>query len=440
VITLLAFALALGVLITFHELGHYWVARLCGVRIERFSLGFGKVLYQRTDRHGTEWALSAIPLGGYVKMMNQAAPAASAAERAAAFDQKPLMQRCAIVLAGPLANLVLAALLYAALGVMGDSQPAAILAQAPAHTAAAQAGIGAGERVLAVDDVPVQSWNELRWALLDHLATGGAIDLRVEDAQHRTHTRRLNVGAIAIAPDAPDPLQQAGLLLQTPAPRIRAVEAGLAGARAGLRVNDVIVQVGDIAQPSASQVVQTIQAHPNMPVDLTVRRDAAVQRITVTPSAPDAQSPARMGVTLASDFPMVEVRYGLWDSLARGVARTGETALFSLRMMGRMLTGAVSVKNISGPVTIADYAGQTARVGLVAYLGFLALISVSIGILNLLPIPMLDGGHLLYYLFEAIRGKPLSERWQATGQRIGAGLLAALMVLAFSNDLSRLFG
>jgi len=439
-LTVLAFAVALGLLITCHELGHYWVARRCGVHVERFSIGFGRVLWQRTDRHGTQWALSAIPLGGYVKMMNEAPPEASDAVQQQAFNAKPLMQRSAIVLAGPVANLILAVLLYAALGVMGNSEPAAILAQPPANTAAAWAGVQAGERVLAVDDDPVQSWNELRWKLLDALASRQEVRLQVETSAGRQQDRALSLASVRLDPDAADLMQQAGLALHMPAPRIRHVEPDQAGAAAGLRVDDVIVQINETPHPSASQFVQYVQRSANTPVALIVRRDGADMSVVVIPQAQDAQSPARIGVTLTTDFPMVDVRYGVLESLQRGAVRTVDTVFFSLRMMGRMLTGDVSVRNISGPVTIADVAGQTARVGLAAYLSFLALISVSIGVLNLLPIPMLDGGHLLYYLFEAVRGKPLPERWQENGQRIGAGLLAALMVLAFSNDLARLFG
>jgi len=438
-LTVFAFAVALGVLITFHELGHYWVARRCGVRVERFSLGFGKVLWQRTDRHGTQWALSAIPLGGYVKMLSDAPPEASAAQRREAFNTKPLRQRSAIVLAGPVANLLLAALLYATLGMMGNSEPAAILAQPPANTPAAWAGVQAGERALAVDDAPVQSWNELRWQLLDGLASGKDVRLHVQTPEGRRQDRVLSLPAAHIDPDAPDLLQQAGLALQAPAPRIRHVQPGQAGDAAGLRTDDLIVQIDDVQNPTTSQVVAHVQQRADTPVALTVHRNGVHQHVIVTPRAQDAESPARMGVTLGSDYPMVDVRYGVWESLQRGVMRTVETMGFSLRMMGRMLTGEVSLKNISGPVTIADYAGQTARIGLAAYLGFLALISVSIGVLNLLPIPMLDGGHLLFYLFEAIRRKPLSEHWQEIGQRIGAGVLAALMILAFSNDLARVF-
>jgi len=439
-LTSLAFVLALGLLITCHELGHYWVARRCGVHVERFSVGFGKVLWQRTDRYGTQWALSAIPLGGYVKMMQDPPPDASLAQQHAAFNRKPLWQRTAIVVAGPAANLLLAVVLYAVLGMVGLSEPAAILAQPPTGSPAAQAGIQAGDRVLSVDDRVVQSWGELRWQLLDRLSSGGEIRLQLASDDGRLRDQVLRVPPAYIHPDAPDALQQAGLALHIPAPRIGHVEPDQAAASAGLRASDVIVQIDDIYKPSASQVVQHIQRHTGVPVALTVRRDGTEQVRVVVPQAADAQSPGRIGVGLTTDFPMVDVRYGVWESLQRGVSRTLDTVWFSLRMMGRMITGDVSLKNVSGPVTIADYAGQTARIGLSAYLGFLALISVSIGVLNLLPIPMLDGGHLLYYLLEAVRGKPLPERWQENGQRIGAGVLAALMLLAFSNDVLRLLG
>lgn len=441
-LTVLAFVVALGVLVTFHELGHYWVARLCGVRIERFSVGFGRVLLRRYDRHGTEWALSAIPLGGYVKMMDEALPGATDQVRQGAFNTKPVWQRSAIVVAGPAANLLLAVLLYAMLGMMGSSEPAAILARPAQGSPAAHAGIQQGDKVVQVGNAGVQSWNELRWHLLDALSLGGKLALQVQSSDGVVRERVLDVPASKVDPDAPDLMQQAGLALNMPPPRIRQVEPDGAGALAGLRADDVLVQAGDIAQPSAAQVVQLIQRSADAPVRLTVLRDGVQQDIQVVPRSQDGQqaSQGRIGIMLATDFPMVDVRYGPLDSLWRGVIRTADTVWFSLRMMGRMLVGDVSLKNVSGPVTIADYAGQTARVGLSAYIGFLALISVSIGVLNLLPIPMLDGGHLMYYLFEAIRGKPLSDRWQEHGQRIGIGMLAALMALAFFNDLARLFG
>ncbi|MYN12193.1 RIP metalloprotease RseP [Pusillimonas sp. TS35] len=439
--TLVAFVVALGVLITFHELGHYWVARRCGVRVLRFSVGFGKVIARRTDRHGTEWALSAIPLGGYVKMLDEAATDAAPGASQEAFNSKSLAQRSAIVAAGPAANLLLAAILYTMLNLAGTSEPAAILGKPAASTPAAQAGLMEGDRIESVNDQPVRSWSEARWQLLDVTTSGGTAVLRV-DHGGLMRDRTIQFPPSNVAPDAPDPLRQAGLVLAAPRPMVGEVLAGGAGEAAGLRQGDIIVAAGSLQRPSAAALVAEIQKHPGQPLALTVLRGGTPVTATVTPT-PEAGSGGaqvgRIGVLLTADFPMVTVRYGLFDSIARGVSRTGETVWYSLKMMGRMVIGDVSLRNVSGPVTIADYAGQTARIGLAAYIGFLALISVSIGVLNLLPIPMLDGGHLLYYAIEAIRGKPLSEKWLENGQRVGLGLLAVLMSIAFFNDFVRLF-
>lgn len=440
--TLLAFAVALGVLITFHELGHYWVARRCGVRVLRFSVGFGKVVARRTDRHGTEWALSAIPLGGYVKMLDDAPENASPAEASQAFNRKTLRQRSAIVMAGPIANLVLAALLYTALGLVGTNEPAAILAAPPPNTVAAQAGFQAGDRITAINQQPVQSWSEARWQLLDTLTDGGEVQIQVDTASGMSRERRLHLAEGTIEPEGSDLMAEAGLNLAAPKPVVNQLTPGGAGEEAGLRSGDTIVKLASLDHPSSSTVVSEIQKHPGQPLPITVLRDGTPLTLTVTPrgeAGADGATIGRIGVMLGADFPMVMVRYGLFDSLERGVSRTVETAWFSLKMMGRMIWGNVSLRNVSGPVTIADYAGQTARIGLAAYIGFLALISVSIGVLNLLPIPMLDGGHLMFYVLEAIRGKPVPEKWLENGQRVGLALLAGLMGLAFFNDFSRIF-
>ncbi|HLV27550.1 MAG TPA: RIP metalloprotease RseP [Burkholderiaceae bacterium] len=440
--TLLAFAIALGVLITFHEYGHYWVARRCGVRVERFSVGFGKVLLRRTDRNGTEWALSAIPLGGYVKFQDDPAPGDSSEAAASAFNRQPLRNRAAIVAAGPIANLLLAVLLYAVLGMAGTQQPASVVAAPPANTPAALAGFQAGDTIRAIDGKAVSSWSDARWQLMDAFSTGGTVEIEVQTREGMSRTRRLMLNATPIEPDAADPMSEAGLSLMTPRPLVRELVEGGVGQAAGLLPGDVFLAVGEQREPSAADVVARVQQSAGVALPITIERNGTPLSMSIVPKAEqdaEGRQVGRIGVMLGADLSMVTVQYGPFESLWRGVERTADTVVLSLKMMGRMILGDVSLRNVSGPVTIADYAGQTARVGLAAYISFMALISVSIGVLNLLPIPMLDGGHLLYYAMEAVRGRPLPERWLMTGQRIGLGLLAALMSLAFFNDLSRLF-
>jgi len=440
--TLLAFAIALGVLITFHEYGHYWVARRCGVRVERFSVGFGKVLLRRTDRNGTEWALSAIPLGGYVKFQDDPEPGDSPEYAQGAFNRQPLRNRAAIVAAGPAANLLLAVVLYAFLGMAGTQQPAAVIGAPPAGTPAALAGFQTGDRFLTIGGKAVESWGDARWKLLDAFTGGGMVEVEVETGEGLRRSRQLFLPATPVEPDAADPMAEAGLMLMTPRPLVRELVDGGAGEAAGLRPGDVFLAVGGLDEPTAATVVAEVQKSPGRPLPLTIERDGTVIMLEIVPQAgrdTEGREVGRIGVMLGADLAMVTVQHGPLESLWRGVERTADTVVLSLKMMGRMVIGDVSLRNVSGPVTIADYAGQTARVGLAAYISFMALISVSIGVLNLLPIPMLDGGHLLYYAMEAVRGRPLPESWLMTGQRIGLGLLAALMSLAFFNDLTRLF-
>lgn len=439
--TLLAFAVALGSLIIFHELGHYWVARLCGVKVLRFSVGFGKVILRRTDRNGTEWAVSALPLGGYVKMQDDAPAGATAAEAAGAFNNKSVGKRIAIVAAGPIFNLILAVFLYAGLNMAGTEEPQAILGQPAAESPAARAGLLSGDRILAIDGEEVGSWSDARWRLMDVMATGGRAQIEVSTPAGGVQQRELNLPANTMDPSSGDPLAAAGIRLAQPKPAVRAVNDGGEGQAAGLRQGDLIVAVNGQPTPDTGALVKQIQESAGKPLALTLLRDGATISLNVTPRAETVNGVeiGRLGVQLGGDIPMVTVRYGVFDSLWRGAVRTWDTAWFSLRMMGRMVTGEVSWRNVSGPVTIADYAGQTARIGIVAYIAYIALISISLGVLNLLPIPMLDGGHLLYYLVEIVRGSPPPARWIDIGQRAGIGLLAGLMGLALFNDFTRLF-
>lgn len=437
--TILAFIVALGIIITFHEYGHYWAARRCGVRVLRFSVGFGKPLLKRIDRRGTEWVLAGIPLGGYVKMQDEPEPGATATEKQQAFSQQPVKNRFFIVSAGPIANFILAAVLYAGLNLIGTEEPAPILAQPPVNSAAAQAGILVGDRIVAVNQEPVSSWNQARWQMLDDMVHGGDVSLSVDRLGRETDLL-LKLPAAPPEPEI-DALALAGLQLQPGKTLITSVQPDSAGQNAGLVAGDEVLSINGQPVKDTRELIQIVQDSPERELTMIVDRQGTPVTVTVVPSAvqgPNDVLIGRIGVGLSNEVPMVMVEHGLMQSMWQGVTRTFDTAWFSLKMLGNMVTGAVSWKNISGPVTIADYAGQTAQIGLTAYIAFLALISVSIGVLNLLPIPMLDGGHLMYYVVEMIRGKPTPESWMALGQRVGIVLLGGLMTLAIFNDFTRL--
>ena len=437
--TIIAFIVALGIIITFHEYGHYWAARRCGVKVLRFSVGFGKPLLKRVDRHGTEWVVAGIPLGGYVKMQDEPEPGAPEAEAMRAFSRQPVRNRFFIVSAGPIANFILAAALYAVLNLMGSEEPAAVVAEPPAASAAAQAGIMAGDRVVAVNGQPVASWNQMRWQLLEDMIHGRTVTLTV-DRFGRAINLPVQLPAAGSDPEI-DALGVAGLRVQAAGTRITSVERDSAGESAGLQTGDLVRTVNGIPIGDTRSLIEMVQASPGQALSLTVQRNGTPIVLTAVPASiqnTSGTNVGRLGVGLASDVEMVKIEHSVVQSVWQGITRTFETAWFSLKMLGNMVTGAVSWKNISGPVTIADYAGQTAQIGLTAYIAFLALVSVSIGVLNLLPIPMLDGGHLMFYVLEIIRGKPTPERWMDVGQRFGLVVLAGLMTLAIFNDLARL--
>jgi regulator of sigma E protease len=442
---LVAFLFTLGVLVVFHELGHYVVARLAGVKVLRFSVGFGRIIWSRRvgpDR--TEWALSAIPLGGYVKMADEREGDVAPADRARAFNRQSVWRRIAIVAAGPLANLLLAVLLFTGTYIVGIPGQLALLAEPPAGTPAAAAGIHRGDVVVAVDGAAVKSWQELRWRLLK--ASGQSeVAIEMERGADRA-TRRIALGSLTSVDWEGNFMPMLGLKADFGAPLIEHVVADKPAARAGLREGDRIVAIDGAPVNSPGDVATKTNAQPGSALVFTIERAGAKQDVEITPEAVE-QNGRRVGIAgvrLAVDPARahelaVTVRYGLVDALAQGARKTWELAEFTLRMLGRILIGDASLKNISGPITMADYAGQSAQAGSLVFVGYLALISISLGVLNLLPVPLLDGGHLLYYLAELIKGSPVSDRAFEVGQRIGMAVLAMLMALALFNDLSRLF-
>lgn len=446
---LVAFALALGILVVVHEFGHYLAACWAGVKVLRFSVGFGRPLWaKRLGPDGTEWAIGAFPLGGYVKMLDEREGEVPAEDAHRSFNRQPVLRRMAIVAAGPLANFLLAVLLYWALFWHGTDEFKPVLGTPTAASPAAAAGFENGEMVLKVAGEAVQTWQEMRWVLLQRAADEDEVALEVLNPRHEIAIRRLDVSSVRQSGWQGDALDRLGLGLFRPRlrPVLGRVNANSAAALAGLRAGDEIVAIDDQAIDHWAEVVATIRKSPGKALVLDVVRASERLSIEVTPLAVDEQGReiGRIGAAVSDSGQaraemMIRVSYGPVSALGKAVAETWDKSAFTLLMIGKMITGEVSWRNISGPVTIADYAGQSARLGINYYLKFLALVSISLGVLNLLPIPILDGGHLLYYLVEIIKRGPVSEKTMEIGQQIGLALLLMLMAFAFYNDINRLF-
>ncbi len=446
--TVASFVVALGVLIVVHELGHYLVARWCGVKVLRFSVGFGRALAARRfgpDR--TEWVVAAVPLGGYVKMVDEREGDVAPADLPRAFNRQSVWRRIAIVAAGPLANFLLAILLYWWLFISGVQEAKPIVAAPAPGTIAAKAGVAPGDTIRAINGEPVAGWQEVRWRLLQLALDRQSVRVEVADARGAIDSRTLDLTRVGADELEGDLLAKIGLRLFRPdlPPVIGKVVAGSVAERAGLAAGDRIVRVDGERVPSWEALVAAVRSSPGRPLKLEIERDGGVRRIELTPEAATqgAETIGRIGAAPHVDPESLkdyylEVHYGPFEAAAKALAKTWEMSAFSLRMLGKMIVGEVSWRNLSGPVTIADYAGQSASLGLAPYLAFLALISISLGVLNLLPIPLLDGGHLMYYAIELLKGSPLSERVMELAQRAGLAVLLFLMAFAFYNDIHRL--
>lgn len=449
VFTVVAFLVALSLLIVIHEFGHYWVARRCGVKVLCFSVGFGRPLWARSfGRDRTELRIAMVPLGGYVKMLDEREGEVAADDLHRAFNRKTVWQRFAIVVAGPAANLLAAIVFYWILFVHGVPGLVPVLAQPVPGSAAATAGFAAGDTIIRIGEQKIPSWQEFRWELLQRALDRAPVSVEVKAEQGNSVIRSLSFAAVTSADVEGDLLGALGFLRLRPPlqPVIGELVRAGAAERAGLQRGDLVVAVDGEKIASWDALVNRIRAAPGRDLQFKVRRgEVDLPMIKVTPDRMDTPEGAigRIGAGPRIDAQTLQqisttVAYGPLESLTKAVAKTWETALFSLRMLGKMLMGEMSLKNLSGPITIADYAGQSAQSGWISYILFLALISISLGVLNLLPIPLLDGGHLMYYSVEIVTGKPLSEKFMEAGQRVGMAVLFALMAFALFNDIHRL--
>ena len=448
--TILAFLVALGTLVTIHEFGHYLAARLCGVKVLRFSVGMGRVIFSRKlGKDQTEWAVSMLPLGGYVKMLDireQGDIPIPKEDLSREFCRQSVWKRIVIVAAGPVANFLLAIVLYAGLFLHGIPEPIAKIRVPSNNSTAYEAGLRHGDQIVSINGLAVQSWSEAQWELMQRALAKGTAELVVE----RTSSDVSN-GKVSRVVDLPlqqlnardlegDFLSKLGFSLARPAAVLGEIIPGGPAELAGLRQDDRVLAVNGVPVLDGLAFTEIVSASPGTPLKLHILRNRSEFDIVATPES-ESNAGVRVGrlkVKLMLAPEMTVVRAGFTDSLLKAGKKTWDTSLMSVKMLGKMLVGEVSLKNVTGPLTIADYAGQTSRTGLISYLSFMALISISLGVMNLLPIPVLDGGHLLYYSLEVLTGKPVSERFGEIAQRAGLALLMAMMAVAFFNDIVRL--
>lgn len=447
--TILATIVCLGSLIVIHELGHYLVARWCGVKVLRFSVGMGRVVWMRKfGKDQTEWALSAIPLGGYVKMLDARETEVTGLppeDLAREFTRQNVWKRIAIVAAGPLANFLLAIALYAGLYMSGVREPAARLAEPATASAAAAAGLRGGDEVKSVNGEAVQGWSELRWAIIQAAIHKADLRLVAERPGHGSVHATVPAAATAgikLEDDVPSAL---GLDLMRPPAVIGGTDPQGAAHRAGMQRGDVVLAVDGQPVSDARAFLHEVQRAPGRALAVTVQRAGKPVQLSVTPEAVEDKGANSKGLVtvgkikaeLVGTVDTIVKHYGPLEASTKAVRQVTEICSMTLRILGRMIIGEVSLKNITGPITIAEYAGETAKMGAESFIAFVAFISVSLGLMNLLPIPVLDGGHLLYYSLEVLTGRPVSERIADLAQRIGLGLLVSLMALAIFNDLAR---
>ncbi|SDK15885.1 regulator of sigma E protease [Methylophilus rhizosphaerae] len=450
----IAFVVAIGVLVTIHEFGHYLAARSCGVHVLKFSIGFGKPIFQyQRSPQSTQWVLSWIPLGGYVKMLDSRESASEQPPALAdpvidwsrAFDRQKVAAKMWIVFAGPLANLLLAFVCYWGLIAQGEVGIKPYIGPVETGSLAAEAKLRQGDLVVSLDGHPVQTWQDAQWQLLEGWVAHRAVNVVTRTAQGDSHTHSLAMSKLPGEPEG-DVLQKIGISMLMPVipAVIGEVLPGSVAEKSGLQIGDRILNVNNKPVEGWQQFVQWVRANPSQPLKVDYQRGNQLLQVKLLPDAviEAGQKIGRLGAAVnmeAVDLKpyRVERHYTITEAAMRAVQKVQETIVFTLKMIAKMVTGQASLKAISGPVSIADAAGETAGLGIKPYISFIALLSISIAVMNLLPIPVLDGGHLLYHMAELIRGEPLPDKVLEIGQRLGLGILGALMFIAFFNDINR---
>lgn len=450
-LTLVSFLFAISLLVAVHEWGHFAMARACGVKVLQFSIGFGTRIAGWTSRRsGTEYRLSLLPLGGFVKMLDEREAAVDPSEWGSAFNRKPLRSRAAVVAAGPLANLVLALILYSCVNWAGVSEPEPLVSRPPAQSIAAKAGFVGGERIVAAAYggetlTEVHSFEDFRWWLTRAALNGRSLQLAFQKSDSTgQHSIELSLDGLDVSHADASMFRSIGFIAPLSKARIGNVSANSPAQSAGLVSGDLVLQVDGVPIADSAQLRDLIRSSgangiPHAQSWLLQRGGSQVEVVVTPRQEHDAdQTIGRIGAMIGEAPAMVAVRYGFLQGMQKAAEKTWEVSALTLRMMGQIATGAASVRNLSGPITIADYAGQSAAMGLEQFMVFLALISISLGVLNLLPLPVLDGGHLMYYGWEALTGRAVSEAWLNRLQRVGFVILLVMMSIAMLNDLHRL--
>ena len=447
--------IAFGVLVTIHEFGHFWVARRCGVKVEKFSIGFGKTLFSWRDKQNTEFVLALLPLGGYVKMLDERVEEVSEQDRPHAFNAKTVWQRMAIISAGPIANFLLAILAFWLLFLGGEKGLAPVIGDVQANSIASSSGLQVGMEITAVNQVPTTTWNSVNRQLFDYIGVTGNIPLTVIGPSSED-SMQLSIPVIAWLREAdnPSPLRELGVMpvFEFESLVVGAVIESGSGYQAGLKENDILIAINGQMITSADQFIDTVATNANQPLVIELERPIENQSqgqlifLEVTPASviKEGRTVGQLGIQLGvkgqyPEYLRREVNYGVFGALVRGAQETYSTSGFILSSLAKLVMGEISPKNLSGPVTIAKMAGDTARAGIDNFIRFIAILSIMLGVMNLLPIPVLDGGHLVYCLVEWVKGSPVSDHVQMIGYKIGFFLLVGLMLFATFNDLTRPF-